>query len=295
MHLSVLQEELLDYLQPQANENFVDGTVDGGGDALAILQKTRPKGQVLGIDWTPEVVEKLRMKIRGTAEEPRLRLINDNFVHLKKIIQEENFQNIAGVVLDLGLSSWHLETLPRGFSFRQKGELDMRYHPGEKLTAKEIINYWPEEEIERILKDYGEERFHRRLAEEIIRARKVRLIEKVPELVALIEKVIPRRGKIHPATKTFQALRIAVNRELENLEKVLPQALDILKPGGKLALITFQSLEDRIVKQFFRSVQDQGQGVILTKKPVTPSSLEKKKNPRSRSAKLRVIQKIKLI
>ena len=292
MHLSVLQEELLDYLHPQANENFVDGTVNGGGDALAILQKTKPRGQVLGIDWTPEVVEKLRIKIRGTAEEPRLRLINDNFVHLKKIVQEENFQNIAGVVLDLGLSSWHLETLPRGFSFRQKGELDMRYHPGEKLTAKEIINYWSKEEIERILENYGEERFHRRLAEEIIRARKIRVIEKVPELVALIEKVIPRKGKIHPATKTFQALRIAVNRELENLEKVLPQALDILKPGGKLALITFQSLEDRIVKQFFRLVQDQGRGVVLTKKPVTPSFLEKKRNPRSRSAKLRVMQKL---
>ncbi len=291
MHLSVLQKELLDYLHPQANENFVDATVNGGGDALAILQKTKPNGKVLGIDWTPEVVERLRMKIRGTEWESRLILVGDNFAHLKKIVQRENFQEVAGVVLDLGLSSWHLENFPRGFSFQQKGELDMRYCPGEKLTAKEIINHWPREEIERILKDCGEERFHRRLAEEIIKARKVRSIERVPELVALIERVVPRKGKIHPATRTFQALRIAVNRELENLEKVLPQAIDILKPGGKLALITFQGLEDKIVKQFFREVQKQGQGMILTKKPATPSSLEKAKNPRSRSAKLRIIQK----
>jgi 16S rRNA (cytosine1402-N4)-methyltransferase len=291
MHLSVLQKELLDYLEPKRNENFVDATVNGGGDTLAILKTTKPEGKVLAIDWTPEVIRRLELKISGKEWEERIILVNDNFAHLKKIIEANHFPKISGIVFDLGLSSWHLENLSRGFSFQREGDLDMRYNPGEELTAKEIINYWPQEKIDNLLKDYGEEKFHSQLAEEIIKARKIRKMEKVSDLVALIERVVPRKGRIHPATKTFQALRIAVNKELENLEKALPQAMEVLEPEGRLVVITFQGLENKVVKKFFQEAKRSHQGKILTKQVVTPSIGEKNKNPRSRSAQLRAIQK----
>ncbi len=291
MHIPVLQKELLKYLNPQKNENFVDATIDGGGDALAVLQETEPKGKILGIDWTPEAIDRLKQKIQETELKKRLILVCENFVHLKKIVVQENFQDIAGVILDLGMSNWHLEDIPRGFSFQKDEVLDMRYNPKEDLKAEDIVNQWSPAKIERILREYGGERFAHRLTREITKARQVKPIQTTQELVALIERVIPRKGKIHPATKTFQALRIAVNQELENLTQVLPQAGDVLKPGGKLAVISFHSLEDNIVKHFFRQVENEGKGIILTKNPIVPSEPEKQQNPKSRSAKLRVIQK----
>lgn len=291
MHIPVLQSELLEYLNPRKNENFIDATVDGGGDALAMLQKTGPQGKVLGIDWTPEAIDRLQKRIQGTELEKRLILVCDNFVHLKKIVVQENFQDIAGIILDLGMSNWHLEDIPRGFSFQKDEVLDMRYNPQDGLKAKDILNQWSPKEIERILREYGEERFAHRLATEITKARQVKPLETTQELVSLIEQIMPRKGKIHPATKTFQALRIAVNQELENLALVLPQAMKVLRPGGKLAIISFHGLEDSIVKHFFQQAEDEEKGTILTKSPSVPSEAEKQQNPKSRSAKLRVIQK----
>lgn len=292
MHIPVLQKELLTFLNPQSNENFIDATVDGGGDALAILKRTSPQGKVLGIDWTPELIQNLRERIKGSDFEKRLILVCDNFASLKKIVKDNHFTNISGVIIDLGLSSWHLESLKRGFSFQRNESLDMRYSLSNQLTAAKIVNEWPPQKLEEIFENYGGEKSARRLAKEISKARKIKPIVKTQDLVALIERLIPKTRRRHPATKVFQALRIATNQELENLQKVLPQALQVLKPKGKLAVISFHSLEDRLVKKFFQEAQISKRGIILTKTPIIPSLEERHHNPRSRSAKLRIFQKI---
>ena len=291
MHIPVLQKELIQALDPQSNENFIDATADGGGDTLAILKKTKPQGKVLGIEWTPELIKILRDKIKDTIFEKRLILVCANFATLEKIVQEKHFTDIAGIIIDLGMSSWHLEGLKRGFSFQRNEELDMRYSLNEHLTAKEIINEWPLSKLEEIFQNYGGEQSARRVATEIIKARKMKPITTTQELAYLIERLNPNTKRRHPATKIFQALRIATNQELENLTKVLPQAIKVLKPKGKLAIITFHSLEDRIVKKFFREAEATKQGIVLFQRPITPSLQESRQNPRSRSAKLRVFQK----
>ena len=291
MHIPVLQKELLEHLNPQSNENFIDATIDGGGDAFAILKKTSPKGKILGIDWTPELIQNLKEKIKGSDFEKRLILVCDNFASLDKIVKENHFTDISGIVIDLGLSSWHLEDLKRGFSFQRNESLDMRYSPANKLTAAKIVNEWPPQKLEEIFRNYGGEKSAHRLAKEITKARKARPITKTQELVSLIERLIPKTRRRHPATKVFQALRMATNQELENLQKVLPQALKVLRPKGKLAVISFHSLEGHIVKKFFQQAQANRKGIILTKTPIVPSLEESHRNPRSRSAKLRLFQR----
>jgi len=293
MHIPVLQKEVLQYLNPKPNQNFIDCTVDEGGHALAILEATEPNGKVLGIDWSPEVIESLRVK--SSKFKKRLVLVCDNFVNLEEIAKSESFKSIKGILFDLGMSSWHLEESGRGFSFLKKEPLDMRYNPQNPLTAEKIVNYWSAPEIEKLLKDYGEENFARPIAKNIIEFRKIKPITNTSQLVEITRKSLPKRfqqRKMHPATKTFQALRIAVNDELNNLEKVLLQALKVLDPGGRMAIISFHSLEDRIVKNFFKTKAEEDLLKILTKKPVTPSQKEVKTNPRSRSAKLRVAMKL---
>ena len=287
MHIPVLQKEVLQYLDPQPNENFIDCTVGEGGHTLAILEKTVPKGKILGIDLY------VRAHLKHS---PRLVLIQDNFANLKEIAQKNRFNKVDGILMDLGMSSWHLEESGRGFSFQKKEPLDMRYDAQNQLTAEKIVNFWSKFEIEKILREYGEEQFAGSIAERIVEQRKARPIVNTSQLVQIIEQTIPRRGK-HPATRTFQALRIAVNDELSNLEKVLPQALEILEKNGRLAVISFHSLEDRIVKNFFSAHGGSASGgknpslKILTKKPITPSNNEIKINSRARSAKLRAAQK----
>jgi 16S rRNA (cytosine1402-N4)-methyltransferase len=196
------------------------------------------------------------------------------------------------VLFDLGLSSWHLEKSGRGFSFSRDEPLDMRFQGG--VTAQEIVNWWPQKELERMLKEYGEERFAKRIANEIVRSREKEPITSTLQLVSIIERAVPywyQKRRIHPATKTFQALRIAVNDELNNLGRALPQAIEVLKPGGRLVVISFHSLEDRIVKNFLRENSRKGLLKVLTKKPVKPSAEEVKVNPRSRSARLRAAVK----
>jgi 16S rRNA (cytosine1402-N4)-methyltransferase len=288
VHIPVLQKEVLQYLDPKPNDNFIDCTIDGGGHALIILEKIKPNGRILGIDLDEEIIRNLEIK-KQELDTNNLILVPGNYVNLKEIVEKLNFRPINGILLDLGMSSGQLEESGRGFSFQKNEPLDMRYSKIRgKITAADILNNFTEHEIENILRGYGEERFSRKIAREIILAKEIRPVETTFQLVEIIKKAIPGRcqkGKLHFATRTFQALRITVNSELDNLKKVLPQAIEVLAPGGRIVIISFHSLEDRIVKKFFR---EKGQNLkILTKKPIGASSEETKSNSRSRSAKLR--------
>ena len=285
-HIPVLQKEVIQYLNPKSNENFIDGTVGQGGHAKDILKENGPNGKVLGI----ELDEKLYQQLRRQKIE-RLLLVNDSFANLKKIVKQTKFNEISGLLLDLGFSSWHLEESRKGFSFLRDEPLDMRYSiKQQNLTAGQIVNCWPPKNIELILKNYGEERFARPIAVHIVKFRKQKPITTTLQLVEAIRQSVPswyHHKKIHFATRTFQALRIAVNNELDNLEKVLAQSRKVLVKGGRIVIISFHSLEDRIVKNFFREKKKEGALKILTKKPIGPSPKELKVNPHSRSAKLR--------
>jgi len=294
IHEPVLLKEVIEWLKVEKNKNYVDCTIGEGGHAIEILKRNGPKGKVLGIEIDPELYKKL--KEEGLE---RLILVNDSFLNLKEIVKRENFGPISGILFDLGLSSWHLEKSGRGFSFLKDEPLIMRYDWNQEksmLTAEKIVNEWPEREIERILREFGEEKFAKRISKEIVRVRKVKPIRTTLQLVEVIKKAVPAfylHKKIHFATKTFQALRIAVNNELENLKVALPQAIEVLEKGGRLVVISFHSLEDRIVKNFLKEKEREGKIKILTKKPIRPSKEEIIKNPRSRSAKLRAALKIK--
>lgn len=289
IHKSVLTEEVIEYLDPKPNENFVDATLGVGGHTEEILKRNAFHGKVLGIE-----LEKRFLEEREDKE--RLVKVKGNFKNLKKIVEEKGFKNIKGVLLDLGISSWHLEKSKKGFSFQKEEELDMRLDDSQSLTAKEIVNTWPREKIEEILKKYGEEKFAKRITKNLIESRKEKKIETTSELVEIIKDSVPkkykRKPKKHFATRSFQALRIAVNGELENLRRVLPQALEVLQEGGRIVVISFHSLEDRIVKHFFKEKGEEGKVKILTKKPVTASEEEKQANRRARSAKLRAVEKL---
>ncbi len=329
MHIPVLQKEVIEYLDPKPNENFIDCTLGEAGHTLALLEKNKPDGKVLGIEIDPQLYEILKASeiknlprtepkvlVRGQKSpkqslrdatgqakiKNRLILVNDSYTNLKEIVKKYKFEPISGILFDLGMSSWHLEKSGRGFSFLRNELLDMRYHNNtffhgrEKmcngLTAEEIVNNWPKEEIEKILREYGEEKFDQRIAKKIIETRRIKPIKTTFQLVEMIRRATPswyHHQKINFATRTFQALRIAVNDELNNLKMALPQALEILKPEGRLAVISFHSLEDRIVKNFFK--ENKPRLKILTKKPIFPSNEEIKVNPCSRSAKLRVAAK----
>jgi 16S rRNA (cytosine1402-N4)-methyltransferase len=296
-HIPVLQKEVIEYLDPKPNENFIDATFGEGGHALSILERTKPNGKLLGIEIDPELYEKIKSKISIINDQlsNRLILINDSYTNIKKITQEHNFRPINGILFDLGISSWHLEESRRGFSFKRDEPLDMRFNPQRnRLTAFEILNYWSKEKIEEILRKFGEEKFAKSIAKNIAEKRKIKPIRTTFDLVEIIKASLPlkyqRRLKTHPATRTFQALRIAVNNELENLEKTLHSLPRILEREARIVVISFHSLEDRIVKNFFRQKKREGILQILTPKPITPTFHEIISNPRSRSAKLRAAQ-----
>ena len=287
MHKPVLLKEVLDYLNPQPGENFIDCTFGFGGHSLPILERISPNGKLLGIEYDKEVLSK-------SKSEKNLILVNNNFKNLKEIIENNKFHKINGILLDLGVSSWHFDKSNRGFSFQTDEPLIMNCS-GEGLNADDIVNQWPEQELVKIFKEYGEEKFPGRIARIICEERRKHQIRTTGQLIEIIKQVIPKKyryGKIHFATKVFQAIRIAVNDELNNLENVLPQALEVLEKNGRLVVISFHSLEDRIVKNFFRNSAKEDKLEILTKKPVVPSFEEINLNNRSRSAKLRAILKI---
>lgn len=286
IHTAVLQKEVLELLNPEKNENFIDCTIGEGGHTALILEKNGPEGKVLGIDLDPQQIENYKN---------RLILVNDSYVNLLKIVDKNNFGPVSGILLDLGMSSWQLEISGKGFSFQKDEPIDMRYDKSQFLTAKIIVNEYSEVKIEKILKEYGEERFAKQIAQKIIEERKIKKIESTFQLIEVIKKAISSKrsySKIHCATRTFQALRIAVNDELNNLNKVLPDIISVLSPGGRIVIISFHSLEDRIVKNFFRDKEKEGEIKILTKKPLTAQFDELEANPRSRSAKLRAFTKI---
>lgn len=296
MHVPVLQKEVIKYLDAKPNRNFIDATVGEGGHSLEIIKKTAPRGKILGIDWDPEVVNQLRKKVKDMGLKKRFIVVCRNFADLREIVKKHKFQ-INGILFDLGFLGWHVEESKRGFSFQRNQKLDMRYNPKENLlTAQEIVNKFSFQEITEIIKKYGEERFARMIAKKIKEERKKQPIESTAQLVKIIKKATPswyHRRRIHFATKTFQALRIAVNDELENLKKALSQVPQILQPGGRLVVISFHSLEDRIVKEFLKTQAREGSFKILTKKPQIPKPCEIKINPRCRSAKLRAAKKIR--
>jgi len=297
MHIPVLQKEVLDYLSPKPNENFIDCTIGEGGHSLLIVEKILPQGKILGIDWDPEAIKNLESRLQNLEFKKNFILVCDNFVNLKKIVKNCNFQP-DGILIDLGFASSQIEESERGFSFQGDEKLDMRYNPEmNDLTAEKIISDWPEEEITRILEEYSQERFAKRIARQLIKERKIKPIKTTFQLVEIIRKSLPDRyhyqeQKIHFATRTFQALRIAVNKELDNLNNVLPQTLEILKPSGRMVIIAFHSLEDRIIKNFLKEKNKEGLIEVLTKKPIGPAEEEIRMNPRSRSAKLRAFQKL---
>lgn len=293
IHTAVLKKEVIKYLDPQSNENFVDCTVGEGGHSEDILGKTKPAGKILGIDLDPQQI--ISSHWLEAHFQDRVTLVNDSYTHLKEIVERKGFGPINGILLDLGMSSAQLEGTEKGFTFKIDQGLDMRYNDQfGYLTAEKIINEWPEERIEQVIREYGEEKFSKKIAKQIVEERKKGRIRTTFQLIEVIKEATPSqywRGKIHYATRTFQALRIAVNDELENVKRVLPQAIDLLPPDGKLVVISFHSLEDRIVKKFFSDASKKGLVKILTKKPVVASRDEIKVNPRARSAKLRAITK----
>lgn len=292
IHIPVLLYEVIQYLDPKPNQNFIDCTLGEGGHAEAILKKTGPQGRLLAIDWNEVSLNIAQKRLKKFKN--RCIFVCDNFINLTKIVHEHHFGTIFGILFDLGLSSYLLEKTHLGFSFKKDEYLDMRYRR-EGLTAADIVNTYPEQRLIKIFKQYGEERYAKAIASKIVQTRKVQKIDTTFKLVNVILSAVPKsyqRRRLHPATKTFQALRIEVNKELENLKTVLPQAIDLLAPKGKIIVISYQSLEDRIVKNFFREGSKKNILKIITKKPVTPTYEETIKNPRARSAKMRVAQKI---
>jgi len=302
-HQPVLYKEIIHALQPRPGGRYVDGTLGAGGHARGIMEASAPDGRLLGLDVDPQALVLARKNLAPYEE--RTHLAQASYTSLSTQLAQLGWDTVDGILLDLGASSMQFDTPERGFSFQHDAQLDMRYGPHAPQTAADLVNKYSERELADLIYQYGEERDSRKIARAIVKARPIHTTR---ALVAVIESVSPRRGdRLHPATRTFQALRIAVNEELASIEEVLPQAVTALRSGGRLAVISFHSLEDRIVKDFFR---EQSKDLInppyeriyeverkatlkeVNRKPLTPSEDEIKNNPRARSAKLRIVEKI---
>jgi len=303
VHTPVLVDEVVAALDVRPGKRYIDCTLGGGGHALAILSGCQPGGQLLGIDADPEAISLAQHNLYDFFESSII--INDNFYNLENICRETGFSAADGILFDLGLSSLQLASAERGFSFQLNGPLDMRFNPDEHLTAADIVNKLPEAKLAQLILIYGEEPMANRIAKNIVDHRP---IADTADLAATVSEAIGERSsKIHPATRTFQALRIAVNRELDHLTTALEQSLNCLGKGGRLAVISYHSLEDRIVKKFMLRetrgcicpppvpqcrCQHQPTLALVSKHPVYPGEEEIERNPRSRSAKLRVAVKL---
>jgi 16S rRNA (cytosine1402-N4)-methyltransferase len=288
LHTPVLVREVVEFLGCRPGGLYVDATVGLGGHAELILRASSPDGRLIGLDQDREAIGRARIRLAPFGE--RALLIEENFVNLRPSLEQRGIREADGILFDLGVSSAQLSTPERGFGFLVDGPLDMRMDVTQSRTAAELVNRLPEAELADILYEYGEERWSRRIARAMVRARP---LARTTELAAVIASAVPgrhRHQRIHPATRTFQALRIAVNRELDVLPTALSQAAELLRPGGRLAVIAFHSLEDRIVKGLFRNFSGKGFRV-LTKKPLRARPEEVEANPRSRSAKLRVMER----
>jgi 16S rRNA (cytosine1402-N4)-methyltransferase len=301
-HRPVLYHETLAALQPRPGGRTIDATVGAGGHAEGILEATAPDGHLLGVDADPEAVERAQSHL--ARFEGRVKLIHASFSQLQTVARSEGFEQVDGILFDLGLSSPQVDDPARGFSFLRDGPLDMRFDQSQGLSAADLVNTLPERELADLLWRYGEERAARRVARAIVGARP---IATTGQLAGIVARQVPGRPGHHPATRTFQALRIAVNEELDALQHGLSQAVELLRPGGRLAVISFHSLEDRQVKEFFRQesrdcicppglvecvCHHRASLVHIARRPIEPSADEVSMNPRSRSAKLRVAEKL---
>ncbi len=294
-HESVLLKEVIEHLRIEKGKKYIDATVGGGGHTAAILKLG---GRILAIDCDPEAVKAARGYLASACPPGKhysWRLVSGNFKDLYRIAKKEGFLKVSGILFDLGVSSHQLEKAERGFSFNLEGPLDMRMDPKLTVTAADLINGLNKGELDELFSKFGQEHFSRRFAKAICRARKLEPIKTTGQLVEIINQALPakkqRESKLHPATRVFLALRMVINDEPSCLRKALPQALDLLKPGGRLAVISFHSGEDRIVKQFFKDQAEKDRLKIINKKPIRPTTEEIEKNPRSRSAKLRLAEK----
>jgi len=293
LHKPVLLQEVMHFLDPAAGDVIVDATIGGAGHAKEILRRIGPSGVLIGIDKDKESLKIADGQLKSS--EGSFRLMNGNFKDLKNILQDSGTLEVDGILFDLGISSIQMESAERGFSIKNSGPLDMRMDKTQHLTAATLVNNLSEFELSRLIKDFGEERFHKRIAASILRSRKEKRIETTAELAQIISRSMPfgkRRERIHPATRTFQALRIKVNEELSAMEKALKDAPSVLKKDGRLCVISFHSLEDRIAKNTLKEFSAQDVLQILTKKPVMAKGNELMENPRARSAKLRAAIKL---
>lgn len=302
-HQPVLYQQVMNALAPEKGSLFLDGTLGAGGHAKGVLQASTPHGQLLGLDRDAEALKIARQRLR--AYKDRLILRQASYRNAPDILDQVGWKRVNGILLDLGVSSMQIDQPQRGFSFMEDGPLDMRFDQDQEVTAADILNSLEEPELVSIIWEYGEERYSRQIARAIVDARP---IQTTRDLARLVQSVVPGHGsQIHPATRTFQALRIATNEELEVLSTALPELLNRLAPAGRIAIISFHSLEDRIVKQYFKKESSdclcppkqpvctcghQASIKVLTKKPVRPDKHEIEHNPRARSARLRVAEKL---
>ena len=297
VHIPVLLEEVLAHLAPRPGGRYVDATIDGGGHTRALLAASAPDGRVLGIDRDPAMLAALRVDLGGAIDAGRLQVACASFAELERVLVAHQFVPVDGVLFDLGLSSFHLDASARGFSFARDEPLDMRFDPSDdsRESAAEILASRSADELTALFRTYGEERFASRIARTVVARRRTAPLRRTGELLAAIEQSLPaavrwRAGR--DAARIFQALRIAANDELTAVDEALPHALEGLAPGGRLVVIAFHSLEDRLVKTFLRGAQQNGRARILTKRPITPSDAEIAANPRAASAKLRAAERM---
>ena len=305
-HKSVLLNETIDGLNIKPDGIYVDGTLGGGGHAYEVCRRLGEKGSIVGIDQDAAAIEAASARLKDFGE--KVTIVRSNYCDMKSKLHELGIDKVDGIVLDLGVSSYQLDTAERGFSYREDAPLDMRMDPRQKMTARDIVNDYTEADLYRVIRDYGEDKFAKNIAKHIVQARAVKPVETTAELSEIIRASIPmkfQKKSGHPAKRTFQAIRIELNRELDVLRDSLDDMIDLLNPGGRLCIITFHSLEDRIVKSAFRKNENpctcppdfpvcvcgkKSKGSIITKKPILPSEEELEYNSRSKSAKLRIFE-----
>ena len=305
-HYSVLLNETIDGLNIKPDGIYVDGTLGGGGHAYEVCRRLGEKGSIIGIDQDAAAIEAASARLKDFGE--KVTIVRSNYCDMKSKLHELGIDKVDGIVLDLGVSSYQLDTAERGFSYREDAPLDMRMDTRQKMTARDIVNDYTEADLYRVIRDYGEDKFAKNIAKHIVQARAVKPVETTAELSEIIRASIPmkfQKKSGHPAKRTFQAIRIELNRELDVLRDSLDDMIDLLNPGGRLCIITFHSLEDRIVKSAFRKNENpctcppdfpvcvcgkKSKGSIITKKPILPSEEELEYNSRSKSAKLRIFE-----
>lgn len=306
-HKSVLLEETIDSLNVKPGGIYVDGTLGGGGHALEVCRRLGEKGRLIGIDQDEDAISAAGERLKGFEE--KVTIVKSNYENIRSVLEGLGIDRADGIYLDLGVSSYQLDSPWRGFTYREDAALDMRMDREQTLTAKNVVNDYGEKELYHVIRDYGEERFAKNIAKHIVKARQDKPIETTGELAGIIKAAIPMKMRAtggHPAKRTFQAVRIEVNRELKVLENSVDTMIDLLSPGGRLCIITFHSLEDRIVKNRFRDNENpcicpkdfpvcvcgkQSKGHVVTRKPIVPTQDEIAENKRSKSAKLRVFEK----